>query len=280
MRNEKDIGQAIPSARLAHFSRFIEDYQTIRAAEGRGSLQEDFYLNLPYQDVTGKNAWQWKIRARTFDCLIKKVLPQIIHDRKQSPIVLDLGAGNGWMSYRLALAGYKPIAVDILTNDQDGLGAAVHFEKHLDHLFPRFRAEMSRLPFADDQFDAVIFNASFHYAEDDQAAIREALRCTKKHGAVIIADSPWYSAAKSGEQMVAERQAAFTKQYGTASDSIASVEYLTDKRLAHLEQAFNVRWERDTPFYGLQWTVRPLLAKLRGRREPSRFRIYSARKTA
>jgi SAM-dependent methyltransferase len=280
MRHENGIWQALPPERLAYFSRFVEDYETIRAAEGRGSLYADFYLNLPYKDVTGKNAWQWKIRARTFDFLIKRVLPRLLRDLGHSPTILDLGAGNGWMSYRLALAGYKPVAVDLLTNDQDGLGAAVHYEKFLDSLFPRFCAEMSHLPFADEQVDAVIFNASFHYAEDYQTSMREALRCTKKGGAVIIADSSWYSANESGERMVAERQAAFRQQFGTASNSISSLEYLTDERLERLEQAFHLRWERDTPFYNLKWTMRPVLAKLRNRREPSRFRIYSARKLA
>jgi hypothetical protein len=80
--------------------------------------------------------------------------------------------------------------------------------------------------------------------------------------------------------MVAERQAAFRQQFGTASNSISSLEYLTDERLERLEQAFHLRWERDTPFYNLKWTMRPVLAKLRNRREPSRFRIYSARKLA
>jgi hypothetical protein len=108
----------------------------------------------------------------------------------------------------------------------------------------------------------------------------EAIRCTKKQGAVIIADSPWYSANESGERMVAERQAVFAQQYGTASNSIPSLEFLTDERLSRLEQAFGLRWQRSTPFYGPQWAMRPLLAKLRGKREPSRFRIYSARKTA
>jgi SAM-dependent methyltransferase/predicted RNA-binding Zn-ribbon protein involved in translation (DUF1610 family) len=277
--NKSGIWQALPPERIEYFSRFVEEYEKIRAAEGRGSLDVDFYLKLPYEDVTGKNAWQWKIRACTYDVLVQKLLPRLLHDKHQ-PTVLDLGAGNGWMSYRLALAGYSPVAVDLLTNDQDGLSAAVHFEKHLDPLFPRFRAEMSRLPFADEQFDAVIFNASFHYAEDYHAAMGEAVRCTKKQGAVIIADSPWYSVNESGERMVAERQAVFVQQYGTASNSIPSLEFLTDERLSRLEQAFDLRWERSTPFYGLQWAMRPMLAKLRGKREPSRFRIYSARKTA
>ena len=70
------------------------------------------------------------------------------------------------MSFRLGGAGYHPVAVDLLTNDRDGLGAAEHYRQHLPEIFPRFQAELARLPFQNEQFDAVIFNASFHYAED------------------------------------------------------------------------------------------------------------------
>jgi SAM-dependent methyltransferase len=278
MHRENGIWQALTPERLAYFSQFIEEYQNIRAAEGRGSLRPEFYLNLPYKDVSGKNVWQWKIRASTYDCLRKNLLPR--YDRKNPLKVLDLGAGNGWMSYRLGLEGYSSVAVDLLMNDGDGLGAAVHFEKQDGSLFPRFRAEMSRLPFMDEQFDVVIFNASFHYAENYETVLREALRCVKDGGRVIIADTPWYSTNKSGEQMLAERQAAFKLRYGTASDSIPSLEYLTDQRLHELEKALKIRWEKISPNYGLQWAMRPLLAKLRGKREPSHFRIYSTRKIA
>jgi hypothetical protein len=41
-----------------------------------------------------------------------------------------------------------PIAVDLLTNDQDGLGAAEHFKQRLPLSFPRFQAELDNLPFA------------------------------------------------------------------------------------------------------------------------------------
>jgi SAM-dependent methyltransferase len=279
LRSENGIWQALTSSRVAHFARFIEVYQNIRSAEGRGSRLRGFYLGLPYEDLSGKNGWQWKIRARSYDVLAKKLLPSLLGGGKNSPAVLDLGAGNGWMSYRLALEGYDPVAVDLLTNDEDGLGAAVHFEEQLGFLFPRFRAEMSHLPFAGGQFDAVIFNASFHYAENYHAVMREALRCVKVGGVVIIADSPWYSSDESGERMVAERHAAFAQRHGTASNSIASLEYLTDARLSGMERALGVRWQRNTPYYGLKWTMRPVLARLRGKREPSRFRIYSTRKT-
>ena len=42
---------ALPPNRAAHYARFIEDYERIRAEEGRGSKKDDFYLCLPYKDV-------------------------------------------------------------------------------------------------------------------------------------------------------------------------------------------------------------------------------------
>jgi SAM-dependent methyltransferase len=271
------IINALPPDRAAHFARFMRDYEHIRTAEGRWSQQDDFYLSLPYKDVSGKNSKQWKIRACSFDYLMKHVVnPKLRHTGGR---ILDLGAGNCWMSYRLALANYCPFAVDLLTNDRDGMGAAEHFRKHLPAMFPRVQAELARLPFQDEQFDAVIFNASFHYAEDYVATLRESLRCVRRDGTVIISDTPWYSREESGRRMVAERNAAFSARYETASDSIKSLEYLTDERLRMLEEQLGIRWTIYHPRYGLKWTMRPLVARLRNRREPSRFRIYSARKT-
>jgi ubiquinone/menaquinone biosynthesis C-methylase UbiE len=191
---------------------------------------------------------------------------------------LDLGAGNCWMSFRLALEGQHPVAVDLLTNDRDGLAAAAHYDRYLAEPFPRFQAEMTRLPFAAEQFNIVVFNASFHYAEDYEATLSEALRCLKIGGRVILCDTPWYSCEESGQRMIAERQASYLRSYGTASASIASLEYLTDERLSQLEKRFSIRWEVHQPSYGLSWKMRPLMAKIRGRREPSRFRLYVAKR--
>jgi SAM-dependent methyltransferase len=194
--------------------------------------------------------------------------------------ILDIGAGNGWMSFRLAQQGYEPVAVDLLMNNDDGLGAAEHYRTSLPRLFPRFQAESSHLPFAASQFDIVIFSASFHYSEDYIASLGEALRCVRTGGVVIISDTPWYSRDESGLQMVAERQAYYRKTYGTASDSILSLEYLTDARLDALEREFGIEWNVHTPWYGFKWAIRPLVARIRGRRKPSSFRIYSTRKIA
>ena len=112
------------------------------------------------------------------------------------------------------------------------------------------------------------------YSENYETTLRDALRCVRKDGLVIICDTPWYSREGSGAQMSRERRAAFLKSYGTSSDSIESLEFLTDNRLQQLEDRLSLHWNVHTPQYGFKWAMRPLKAKLLRRREPSRFRIY------
>ena len=273
---EDGIWRGLPPGRAAHFERFLREYETVREAEGRGSDQPEYYLALPYEDRSGHNSQQWEIRARTYQFLEHRILSGLESGSRSALRVLDLGAGNGWMSYRLALRRHQPVAVDVLVWKRDGLGAAVHYRQRVPNLFPRFQAELDCLPFTDNQFDVAIFNASFHYSEDYVETLGEAIRCLRPGGTVIIADTAWYRRDESGLRMIAERREAFLQRYGFASDAIPSLEYLTDRRLKQLEEQFGLRWQTYSPFYGVRWALRPVVAKLKRRREPSRFRIYVA----
>lgn len=275
LRENRGIIHALPPERVAHYARFIEEYEHVREAEGRGSENDSFYLDLPYHDSSARNSHHWHIRARTFDHLLEHVLKPHCSPGNR---ILDLGAGNCWLSYRLCIAGYRPVAVDLLTNDRDGLGAAEHYRSYLPDFFLRLRAELGRLPFQSGQFDSAVFNASFHYAENYEEVLHEALRCVRKGGLVIICDTPWYRDDADGRKMVTERRAKFLEQFGTASASIEHLEYLTDERLRSMEKQLSIRWMIFRPHYGLKWAMRPLIAKLRKRREPARFRIYVTQK--
>ena len=274
---ERGIWKALLPERAARYSQFIQDYESIRAAEGRGSDSDEYYLALPYRDLSGRLSGQWTLRGRTFRYLERKIMPRFTPLAHYRLRILDLGAGNGWMSYRLAAEGHTPVAVDLLVNERDGLGAAKHYEPRLPSLFPRFQAELDNLPFADSQFDVVIFNASFHYSENYEKTLAEAIRCVRGGGTVVIADTPWYSDEQSGERMLEERRKLFIQRYGFPSDELNSQEYLTDQRLGALAQRFRIQWHTHFPFYGVRWHLRPLVARLRGARKPSRFRIYSAK---
>jgi SAM-dependent methyltransferase len=272
------IARALAPESQARLSGFIDEYERIREAEGRGSESGDFYLGLPYRDSSGRDPGQWHVRARSHDYAMRNLLSE--KACRPMGMVLDLGAGNCWMSYRLALAGYRPCAVDLLTNDSDGMGAARHYRTRLPALFPRFQASFGQLPFVDDQFDAAVFNASFQYSEDGEASLRESLRCVRPGGMVIISDTPWYPRPEDGSRMVAERRAAFLGRHGTAGDSLAMLDFLTDEWLQRMQRALSIQWEIHRPWYGLAWAMRPVVATLRGRRRPSRFRLYVARKRA
>lgn len=258
----------------AHYSRFIAHYETVRQAEGRGSNSADYYRLLPFKDLSGHFAADWRIRARSYAVLVKNVLTQLQDPLERSLKILDLGAGNGWLSNRLAAQGDRVFALDLLINELDGLGAWKHYE----HSFTPVQAEFTHLPIADRFADAVIFNASFHYSEDYAETLNEALRVLSPAGRLVIMDSPVYRRRGSGEQMVQEREAQFKEKYGFASDDLQSGNFLTYAQLKELAQKLNVTWKYIRPFYGLRWMMRPLVSMLLRRREPARFHLIVGRK--
>jgi SAM-dependent methyltransferase len=274
LSNQGGIWRALTPDRQERFRQFAHEYQEVRAVEGRGSSNPDFYLRLPYEDITGRNRWQWKIRAASFRFFETRILVQIESGYQRGLDVLDLGAGNCWMSNRLALRGHRPVAVDLIDNPEDGLGAGRHYLTHLHKPLVRFQADMDHLPLQDHQFDLAIFNASFHYSEDYRRTLGEALSCVRRDGHLVIIDTPFYELPASGDEMVKERRAAFVGKFGFPSDSLASREYLTAGILKELADTFRLSWRIAKPWYGLHWAMRPLKARLSFRREPSKFFIF------
>ncbi len=271
MKRERGIWRALAPSREGKFQQFIREYQTVRLKEGRGVGGVHYFLSLPYKDITGRNSWQWKIRGRSFRYLERTILPRLQKDYPQGMDILDVGAGNCWMSYRLARRDHRPVAVDIIDNDRDGLSAARHYLSFLRRRFPRFLAEMDRVPFTSAQFDLVAFNASFHYSENYDQTLQEALRCLRRPGHVLIVDSPFYSNEANGLAMVKEKHAQFQKRFGFNSDSIASREFLTRDTMEDLGKKHGIRWAFHKPWYGLAWAFRPMRARILGRREPAKF---------
>jgi SAM-dependent methyltransferase len=265
LHKENGIVRALAPERRAYYEQFLGDYAAIRSAEGRGSADREYYRALPYEDLSGRNSGQWSIRARSYRYFESNLLPEEKLD------ILDLGAGNGWMSYRLSQRGDRPVAVDIFRDALDGLAAAQEYG-----LFPAVEAEFDRLPFADAQFDVAVFNSSLHYSTDYHGTLSEACRCVKPSGRIVVLDSPLYRVREHGELMRTERHLQFQAQYGFASDSIPNLEYLYESQLAELSRDLGLKWRIYQPWYGWKWHLRPLKARLQGRRPPSRFCVLEA----
>jgi SAM-dependent methyltransferase len=255
--------------------KFLDDYVKIRHAEGRGSMDAAYYLALPFLDITGKLQDQWTIRAKSFRFLEKLVLPVIEHELGGTLRIADLGAGNCWLSYRLALRGHRPIAIDILGDALDGLAAGRHYQEHAS--FPRVNAEFDDLPFAGGSLDVAIYNASIHYSTDYRRTLGEIRRCLRPGGWFLIVDSPVYRRREHGEMMVRERHQQFQKTYGFASDTLPSIEYFDLQMLADLGRELGIAWTIRRPWYGWQWAMRPWKARWNGKRPPSNFWILAGR---
>ncbi|MEI9811445.1 MAG: class I SAM-dependent methyltransferase [Acidobacteriota bacterium] len=245
---------------------FIEQYGRIRTAEGRGSSGHDYYRSLPFAPADHPLASQWAIRATSYRYFLRYLLPA------PGSKILDLGAGNGWLSNRLVELGFAPVAIDIFRDLRDGLDVA----RYYDTQFPVLEAEFDRLPVASGQFDLAIFNASLHYSSDYGRTLSEARRCLRANGRVLIVDSPIYKVTAHGEAMRAERQRLFELQYGFRSEALGSIEFLDEPMLQQLARELKLRWTIHKPWYGFAWHARPLIAKLKSRRPPSRFWILEA----
>lgn len=256
--------------------RFLEEYAIIRHTEGRGSDDRAYYEALPYRDLSGRNVRQWEIRARSYRHFERFVLAPVEREIRRELRILDLGAGNGWMSARLKQRGHKPVALDIFADDRDGLGAINKYAVP----FPGVVAEFDCLPFRDGEFDLIVFNSSFHYSADYRRTLAESRRCLAHGGRVVLIDSPVYKLAEHGEKMREERRMYFERTYGFRSETLQSIEYLDENRLAELASALGIEWTRGQPWYGWRWTMRPWQARLKKQRPPSKFMILTARFTA
>lgn len=262
-----------------YFAPFLAEYTTVRMSEGRGDLATYDVSDLPWAGPANPRAWEWYIRAASFGHLVAHVVPPA-GPRSRPLRVLDLGAGTGWLSRRLAELGHAPLAVDVSDDPRDGLGAARVFDGLLADPFPRVRADFGRLPLADGAADVAIYNASFHYSPDLGATLAEGVRVVAPGGRLIILDSPIYRTVASGERMVAMRRQSYVEQFGFASDRLGSREFLVDSEVGRFGRELGLRWRVLTPHYGLAWHARRWWRRWRTGRESARFEILVAQREA
>jgi SAM-dependent methyltransferase len=261
----------------AALERFARDYADHRAAEGR-DYRGPALFDLPYLK-DGPFARQWQGRACTFDTCMSHVLRPAAARLSRPLSVLDLGAGNGWMSYRIAAEGHDAHALDIRDDRIDGLGAATAFTARFPDRIRCLVAPFDAIPLDRGSVDIALFNASIHYAIDLSAVLAEAQRVVRRGGAIAILDSPFYACEADGLAMVAEKKHEAKERFGnraTALMALPFIEFLTRERIARAAPALD--WQRIRVRYPLHYELRGLRAALFGQRRPSRFDLWVAKR--
>jgi ADP-ribose pyrophosphatase YjhB (NUDIX family)/ubiquinone/menaquinone biosynthesis C-methylase UbiE/uncharacterized protein YbaR (Trm112 family) len=198
------IPRLVTSSRAKAVDEFCETYEALRLREGWASDVPEFYLHLPFRDLSGRHAREWQMRAHSFR-LVQNWLAQEFGNCKLR--VLDAGAGSGWMSRCLA-ERHEVVAIDVNAGPH-GLGALPGEQRH----FMAVQAELDRPPFASSSFDVVIANASLHYARSVERFFAQIERVLRPGGKLIVMDSPAYP-TREAALAARERSRAYYAQMG------------------------------------------------------------------
>jgi SAM-dependent methyltransferase len=162
----------------------------------------DIDFQLPYYPEE-----PWLGVARHFDAGLE--LAQLNGD----DTVLDLGAGRGWAAKHFALRGCRVAAIDVVADDQVGLGRAWALMADSGVSFAPVIGDFERLPFSDCTFDVVFCAAALHHAPDLTRMLRDVLRVLKPGGRLVAVNEPCIGAEES-EQDVLLRDAAQELSFG------------------------------------------------------------------
>jgi ubiquinone/menaquinone biosynthesis C-methylase UbiE len=248
---------------------FERQYRTVRERDGYREVAPEYYRMLPVVASDNPHAAQWRIRRESYAHFQQRALPGVW----SGPVrALDLGAGSGWLSHRMASFGHRVVAVDRLVDDLDGLGACRHYPVS----FAVVEADFNALPFEGWQFDVVILNGSLHYSADPSVTLGEARRMLAPGGSLVVMDSPMFASSRDGQAMVDAQARAFSTRYGVADVVRAGVGFLTFADLDCAAAALGLR-ARFFPSRGpMRWRVGRRLARLRLRRAAAAFGVWVA----
>jgi len=184
---------------------FAAQYRAGRLADGWRPLSSEAACALPDGDPPGFTRLYWTVRRESW-----AVLASLLKELGAAPLTIaDLGAGFPWLSHRLASLGHAVLAVDLSPDIDFGLGAA--------RLFPTagmwddpagapwqpggflpVLGDLEQPPLAAAAYDAVICNASLHYARDLRVAVARMAQALRPAGALVIVDSPIVSVSHPG----------------------------------------------------------------------------------
>jgi SAM-dependent methyltransferase len=258
-----------------HYQAFLDHYPTIRRGDGWEDRDDEYYLGLPKVPVGDPFAMIWRVREQTLGIMLN-TLSYVSWRTRLDPRktwVLDLGAGNCWLSHRLAQAGYRVLAVDLNAEGGGGLsGGKVYLTKGKG-VFVRGQASMDKLPVLDNQIAFCVISGACHFA-DLKTTFASVHRVLKRGASLFIMDSPTYENASDGETMMARQRERYRAQHNLDGISIQGKGYLLLwDTLAAMERAgflTMLKW---------RWTERPGVRWLRrflkpNHRDEARYPLF------
>ncbi len=116
--------------------------------------------------------------------------------------VLDLGAARTWAAKHFALRGCEVVALDIVADDQIGLGRGWALMEDAGVTYHLVVGDSENLPLQPDTFDFVFAAAVLHHTSDLPLILRNVYRVLKPGGALIAVNEPCISVSTEPQQVL------------------------------------------------------------------------------
>jgi ubiquinone/menaquinone biosynthesis C-methylase UbiE/uncharacterized protein YbaR (Trm112 family) len=171
--------------------------------------------------------------------LIQNILIPLENQTTARLLILDLGAGTGWLADLLTERGHLVGTVDLLVNSAIGLGAAAQNKNNN----PLLQAEFNAIPVQESTIDLIIYNDAFHYSDSYVSTLGEAYRVLKPEGQVVIMGTPYFEDKADGVVLIKRQDAAFEKAYGFPRFTLNSEGFLTEQWLDSLADLISIKWD-------------------------------------
>jgi SAM-dependent methyltransferase len=255
-------------ARTAAAQKFVQQYRMVRERDGHRDGSPEFYRALPVVRRDHPHADEWRIRRESYAALQKEALPVWSGPTH----ILDLGAGNCWLSHRLASFGHRVVAVDYLDDEVDGLGVC----RWYPDAFAVVQADFDALPFEPFQFEVVVLNASLHYSPDPLATLGEAKRMLAPGGTMVVMDSPMFEEDGAGRAMLDRQRETWAQATGVEAPLQPGLGYLTFELLAHAAGVLGLRARFHQSHGPWPWRIRREMGRWRQGRPPAAFGVWVA----
>jgi SAM-dependent methyltransferase len=133
-------------------------------------------------DVAARNLEYVRANAPRAVDFINMLRPLVDGDGR-TPRSLELGCGNGWVSWLLAAAGLETWMCDFESNS---LATGLNLEHPNIGDGRRFVADARYPPFADGSMDLVVFKEFVHHVSDHRSIFREANRVLRPGGLMAL----------------------------------------------------------------------------------------------
>jgi len=158
-------------------------YLKLRIKENR-IHPDEVVRHLPELDRQHPNRKEWEMRKTTLQKLIKYL------SGSGATSVLELGCGNGWLSYNLSNSLNAEIcAVDVNESELIQAGRVFNGKENLCFLYTNIFSRVLK----PKQFDAIVLGSSIQYFEDLENLFRTLLDLVRPSGCIYIVDSPIYN---------------------------------------------------------------------------------------